>query len=370
MFKIDMANNEITKLPKQTFRENGIQEVQHLQEWIAKNPACLGEDLLIIQKEFDGFDGTYERLDLLALDKKRKLVIIENKLDDSGRDVVWQALKYAAYCSSLTRADIVEMFQQYLDKGSEGKDARQELLSFFDVENIEELKLNTGPDQRIILVAANFRKEVTSTALWLGENNLSVQCFKATPYAVDENLLLDISQIIPPPDVQDYMIGIRKKDEEQKQDKKATTLWHNQCKAFWKETLNVFEEDKASYFQNFKLKKVNSIGIDSGISSCRYYLVFCKTELRVEYYLAKSDAEENKKIYDYIIDNKSDIEIAFGDKLIWERLDSNTPCRISYRLGVDSENKDNWSKMIEWLAEHFVKLEKSMNPILSAYKDK
>ena len=56
MFKIDMANNEITKLPKQTFRENGIQEVQHLQEWIAKNPACLGEDLLIIQKEFDGFD--------------------------------------------------------------------------------------------------------------------------------------------------------------------------------------------------------------------------------------------------------------------------------------------------------------------------
>ena len=27
-------------------------------------------------------------LDLLALDKKRQLVLIENKLDDSGRDLV------------------------------------------------------------------------------------------------------------------------------------------------------------------------------------------------------------------------------------------------------------------------------------------
>ena len=370
MFKIDMANNEITKLPKQTFRENGIQEVQHLQEWIAKNPACLGEDLLIIQKEFDGFDGTYERLDLLALDKKCKLVIIENKLDDSGRDVVWQALKYAAYCSSLTRADIVEIFQQYLDKGNAGKDARQELLSFFDVENIEELELNTGPDQRVILIAANFRKEVTSTVLWLGENGISVQCFKATPYAVDENLLLDISQIIPPPDAQEFMIGMRKKDEEQKQDKNATTRWHNQCKEFWKETLNEFEEEKNVNLANLKLKNVNSIGINSEIPSCLYYLVLCKTELRVEYYIAKSDAEENKKIYDYIIENRKDIETAFGEKLVWERLNSKKPCRISYRLGVDSENRENWPQMIEWLAEHYVKFEKSMKPILSTYKDK
>jgi RecB family endonuclease NucS len=43
---------------------------------------------LIIQKEFAGFGDTKERLDLLALDKKGKLVVIENKLDDSGRDAV------------------------------------------------------------------------------------------------------------------------------------------------------------------------------------------------------------------------------------------------------------------------------------------
>ena len=38
------------------------------QEWVAANPSILGEDLLIIGKEFSGFDLTDERLDLLAVD--------------------------------------------------------------------------------------------------------------------------------------------------------------------------------------------------------------------------------------------------------------------------------------------------------------
>ncbi|GAM62057.1 putative inner membrane protein [Vibrio ishigakensis] len=82
-----------------------------MQEWLANQPDALGEELLIIQKEFDGFDDTRERLDLLAMNKDGNLVIIENKLDDTGRDVMWQALKYASYCSNLTKSQIVEIYQ-------------------------------------------------------------------------------------------------------------------------------------------------------------------------------------------------------------------------------------------------------------------
>jgi hypothetical protein len=39
------------------------------------------------------------------------LVIIENKLDDSGRDVTRQALKYASYCSSLSKEEMRVIFQ-------------------------------------------------------------------------------------------------------------------------------------------------------------------------------------------------------------------------------------------------------------------
>lgn len=111
MFSINKDDNTIEKIQPTKFSDLGFSERNHLQEWIAKNPAALGEELLIIQKEFDGFDDTRERLDLLALDKDGNLVIIENKLDDSGRNVTWQALKYASYCSTLTKDQIVEIYQ-------------------------------------------------------------------------------------------------------------------------------------------------------------------------------------------------------------------------------------------------------------------
>lgn len=93
MYRVDSDSNRVVQLRKVGFSELGFRERNHLQEWIAHQPDVLGEELLIIQKEFDGFDDTRERLDLLALDKQGSLVVIENKLDDSGRDVVWQCLK-------------------------------------------------------------------------------------------------------------------------------------------------------------------------------------------------------------------------------------------------------------------------------------
>ena len=106
----------------------GFTERRHLQEWLAHEPSAFRRRLLIIQKEFDGFDETRERLDLLALDKDSSLVKCWSNPDDSGRDVVWQALKYASYCASLTKLQIVEIFQQYLncyEKGTNPSDALQ-----------------------------------------------------------------------------------------------------------------------------------------------------------------------------------------------------------------------------------------------------
>src|SRR5580704_11069082 len=165
MFKIDTAANSITSLKLRTFGDLGFSERKNLQEWIAKEPSCLGEELLVIQKEFSGFSDTHERLDILALDKQGSLVLIENKLDDTGRDVTWQALKYASYCSRLSKENIRSIYQEFLAKSSPGTDSKSVLVKFLDVEDYDEVVLNKGTTQRIILVAANFRKEVTSTVL-------------------------------------------------------------------------------------------------------------------------------------------------------------------------------------------------------------
>src|SRR5215212_1687022 len=148
MFKINKEANSIEPLRSQTFVDLGFRERQNLQEWIAKTPSCLEEDLLIIQKEFAGFADTQERLDLLALDKQGSLVLIENKLDDTGRDVTWQSLKYASYCSSLSKDNIRSVFQEYLDKSGSGEDAKDVLVEFFDAEDYDEIVLNKGSTQR------------------------------------------------------------------------------------------------------------------------------------------------------------------------------------------------------------------------------
>ena len=76
MYKVDRPNNSLQSLLEVSFSSLGFRERDHLQEWLAKNPQALTkkddkeDELLIIQKEFAGFDDTKERLDLLALDKK------------------------------------------------------------------------------------------------------------------------------------------------------------------------------------------------------------------------------------------------------------------------------------------------------------
>ena len=55
MYKIDEKDNSIIKVDLSAFSELVYHEREQLQEWVAKNPDVLGEELLVIQKEFSGF---------------------------------------------------------------------------------------------------------------------------------------------------------------------------------------------------------------------------------------------------------------------------------------------------------------------------
>lgn len=159
MYILDDSNNRIKKAQNPKFKDLHLEERRHLQEWIANEPSCLGEDLLIIQKEFDGFDDTRERLDLLALDKQGNLVIIENKLDDSGRDVTWQAIKYASYCSSLSKQQVIDIYQKYLD-GQNKMPLSNFLSSSIIVMIFQNLKLTKATLNELSLLQQNLKKKL------------------------------------------------------------------------------------------------------------------------------------------------------------------------------------------------------------------
>ena len=75
MFRVDRSQNRLSRRVQKRFSDLNLRERDHLQEWLANQPDALGEELLIIQKEFDGFDETRERLDLLALDVDAQRIV-------------------------------------------------------------------------------------------------------------------------------------------------------------------------------------------------------------------------------------------------------------------------------------------------------
>ena len=331
-------------------------------------PDALGEDLLIIQKEFDGFEGTRERLDVLALDKEGRLVVVENKLDDSGRDVVWQALKYVAYCSSLKKAEIVDIYQKYLDRWYKGANAAKNLCDFLDVDDLDDTLLNGGNEQRLMLVAANLRKEVTSTVLWLIGHGVRAQCFRVVPYGFGQELLIDFQQIIPTPEAADYMIGMAAKESEEKSVQGTQKHRDELRRAFWTRTLDELHARGVSRYENISPSKDHWLASATGVSGCGYNLIFSKNEARVELYLQRPQATENKWIFDQLEREKQKIEDRFQAELQWQRLDDKKASRISYAHPFDGFSDENWPEMIEWLCKHVVKLEEAFSEPLRRLK--
>ncbi len=207
LFRVNPNNQESERIEEVDFAQLGLRERRDIQEWVAAHPGILGDDLLIIGKEFSDFDGTSERLDLLAVDADGKLVIIELKRDDSGADAHWQAIKYASYFNHASPDDIVGLLAAH---GKKSKSEAQGILQdHLESGNLEVL----NNDQRIILASHRFAPEVTSAALWLNEKapgeNL-ITCVQLTPYqdANTESLYIQSNTIIPVPGIEDYIIGI------------------------------------------------------------------------------------------------------------------------------------------------------------------
>lgn len=357
MYLIDKEKNRISKLKQMTFSELKFREREHLQEWIANNPNSLGEELLIIQKEFSGFNETNERLDLLALDKLGNLVIIENKLDDSGKDVTWQAIKYASYCASLTKNDIIKIYQDYLGSRT---NAQEMISEFFDNKDISEIVLNQGLNsQRLMLVAANFRKEVTSTVLWLMNFKIRLQCFKVIPFAFGEQLFLNVEQILPTKDTEDFAISIATKAQEEIEVQESLKNRHHVRLKFWEQFINNSNQLN-QLFSNNSPSKENWIGKGIGMSGVNINLVISNNYCRSEIIFNRGSQEENKELFDIIYQKKDIIENEFFGSLNWERMDDKVTSRIKSQLdGVNYFEEGDWEKMNKFLIDVSVRMEKA-----------
>lgn len=371
MFLVDRESKKTSEIKDITFTELGLKERQDLQEWISNNPGMLGEDLLIIQKEFNDFNNTNERLDLLALDKLGNLVIIENKLDDSGKDVVWQAMKYAGYCSTLTNEQIKEIFQRYLDSIGSNKNAEESILEFYNKESFDEIELNQDLSQRIILVARFFRAEVTNTVMWASKYGINIKCIEIIPYLIGDKIIVDANQIIPEKSTEDMIIRYQEKALEQlkgKSNRVKSELYRDE---FWHSFLHEFNK-KSNLFlgKNIDLELKNHwFSTGAGLSGVNYVLVVTKDYAGVALEMAHADSKYNKDVFDFLYRYKDQINMSFGDELSWERDSDKKSSRIIIRLyNVSLFEKSDWNVMMDFMSTNIIKLESIFKKYIVEYK--
>lgn len=224
------------RLEPARFSALGALELQDIERWIRERPLLVGEDLKIITHQFSGFEHSKDRLDVLALDRNGRLVVIEVKRDSSGAYQDLQALRYAAFVSTFRAEQLVEAHVDYVKK-TEGRDidaedARQELEAFIESGDLDIVDEDVQP--RIMLVAAGFQPGVMSTVLWLSRAyRLDISCVQLVPYEVGGELLVGSSILVPLREAGDYEVKVAEKLNAATS-KKATAapLDQEQAKAF------------------------------------------------------------------------------------------------------------------------------------------
>ena len=210
---VDLATGESSTLAEASLQQVGLQERRDLQRWITRHPDLVGEGLLLITSEFDRWElreqRVDDRLDVLFLDSEGCLVVAELKRDRASDTTDVQALKYAAFCSTLTVDDVVEEFVRF--HAVDDAASRDAILSH--APQIEEEGLG---GTKIRLVAGSFGPSVTSVVLWLRDFGVDIGCVQVTARLLDgERATITARQLLPLPVAEDYTVRRRRREQEQ-----------------------------------------------------------------------------------------------------------------------------------------------------------
>lgn len=215
----EVKSDGLAPLDPTTLAAAQLRERHDLQRLLRDQIEVLGEDLLVISEEFSNWDTSRRRIDLLAVDQQANLVVIELKRDDTSGFVELQALRYAAMVSTLTFEKAVEAFEAYFRHRGLEDNATDSLLGFLDWDEPDEEVF--AQDVRILLVASDFGIELTTAVLWLNQHDLDIKCIRLQPYTDGERLFVNVEQVIPLPEAEDFQVKIGEKARSERRTRRA-----------------------------------------------------------------------------------------------------------------------------------------------------
>jgi hypothetical protein len=213
IFKIE--DNKFVELDRTSFEAEKIYEVRDMQKFLSYSINIIDNELLVIDTEFSDWEDSRRSIDILCVDSDANLVVMELKRTKDGGHMELQAIRYAAMIANMKFEKAVKTYSKYLKKIGSDKDAEEELLNFFEWD--ERLEDDFAQEVKIVLVSADFSKELTTSILWLNEKQgIDIRCVRVKPQKDGSKLYFDIQQIIPLPETKEYQVKLKEKAVEER----------------------------------------------------------------------------------------------------------------------------------------------------------
>ncbi len=164
--------------PENQFKEYREKDFQtdytesDLEKWLETNSNHIIDDskLLIIGRQVRTNLGSI--IDLLGVDRRGQIVVVELKRGRTPREVLAQALEYASFAATMNDDQLENIFRYYME--DESANLAQNHRECFELSNDDVVTYNK--DQRIVIVGQNITPEIRQTCEYLGKKGIQVAC--------------------------------------------------------------------------------------------------------------------------------------------------------------------------------------------------
>jgi len=302
----------IGKLERVPLREVWRHEAQDFTRWLQENLDVLGEalDLSLSSAEREQSAGGFS-VDLLAEDDGGDPVVIECQLEKSNHEHLGKVITYLSAIGAKTAVWIV----------------------------------------------ADPRPEHVGPISWLNESSA------AAFYLVKvEGVKIGNS---PPAPLFTLIVGPGEEIGQAGRVKEEMAERYGIRRRFWQRLLERAKQ-KTKLHSGISPSSQGWVSTGAGKAGLGLAYVTGQREGRVELYIdrGKDAQEENKAIFDSLAESRTEIDAAFGEPLMWDRLEGRRACRMSSRIEVGGYRDDEakWPAIQDAMIDAMIRLEAALRP--------
>jgi hypothetical protein len=301
----------IARLEKLELREIWKHEAHSFTRWLAENldfiSDAIGVDLTLVEREASL--GPFSA-DILAEDSQGHSVVIENQLEQTDHDHLGKLITYMSNLDAKTA----------------------------------------------IWITKNPRPEHEKAVHWLNETlpaDTAFYLLRIEAFKIGNSDPAPLLTVVAGPSLESKQVGGQKKELAER---------HLLRKEFWTQLLER-AKSKTKVFERISPGTDNWVGASAGKSGLAFNFVIRMGNAQVEFYIDRSKAEENKKIFDALLLKKDEVEEMFGEKLEWQRLDNRQASRIRYLIEEHGlMDQEYWPKLQEQLIDAMIRLTQALLP--------